>query len=757
MRQKIISWGKKMKNSVLIIDPLAQNTTSTGHSISSIAQELERKGYETLITTSTEEGVLSFQKDQSFAAILLDWHLQGTVHEKESGIEEIISYIRSRNDLIPIFLFTDKKKIMEISSHLLEMVNGYIWKMEETPEFIASRVIRDAETYLDSLLPPFFKQLRSYALECKYAWHTPWHSGGVAFLKSPVGRAFYDFYGPHIFQSDLSASVSELGSIFEHTGSKGIAEKHAAELFNADISYFVTSGTSTANRIIFSAHLKRGDTVVVDRNCHKSILHSLILTGAIPVYLTPTRNAYGIIGGIDKTSFTKEHIQELIARSPLVEDKSTPPKMVVITNSTYDGILYDVETIRTQLKDYIDVLHFDEAWISYAHFHPLYEKRHATGFPSSTEFPTMFATQSPHKMLAAFSQASMIHVKQGKKPIDEEHLNQSFMMHSSTSPQYTIVASCDVAAHMMKGTLGKTLIDDTIEEALVFREKMEQMYAELQGNENPAERWWFSIWEPPGITQRLHKHSWLLKENALWHGFPHVSDDFLLLDPLKVTILTPGYNPNGKMSDFGIPARIVSKFLSAKGIVEEKTGFYNILTLFSLGITKGKSSILLSTLLDFKKAYDMNLTVKETLPQLIESYPGFYDHMTLKELCIAMHTHLLNTNIPDVIINMIEHLPQQAIAPCTAYERYIEGAIEDVPIDALHSRIAVNVVVPFPPGIPIIMPGERFCPNTDQIIQYLQLLETFSNTFPGFETEIHGVLKKSEHGKTKYYVRCIKE
>jgi len=746
-----------MKNNILIIDPTTKSNESTAHSLHDIAEAINDQGLGTFITTSAEDGLLSFQKDQSFAAIIMDWQLKGVIHDKEVNAEEIVRYIRSRNDLIPIFLFTEKNKIMEASPHLLEEVNGYIWKTEETASFIAGRVVQEAKQYLDSLLPPFFKKLRNHAISSKYAWHTPGHSGGVAFLKSPVGRAFYDFYGENIFRTDLSASVADLGSIFEHSGAKGVAEKHAADLFNSDITYFVTAGTSTANRIIFSAHLKRGDTVIVDRNCHKSILHSLILTGANPVYLSPTRNPYGIIGGIDKESFTKEYIEQQINESPLVTDKSKPPKMIVITNSTYDGLLYDVDIIREQLKEYIDVIHFDEAWISYAHFHPFYDKRHATSFASSDEYPTMFATQSPHKLLAAFSQSSMIHVKQGKKPIDEEHLNQSFMMHSSTSPQYTIVASCDVSAHMMKGTLGKTLIEDTLEEALVFREKMEQIQNDLQENEDPKQRWWFSIWEPHTVSQKLVRHAWTLKQNDSWHGFPKVSNDFLMLDPLKVTILTPGLEASGEMSDFGIPARIVSSFLTTKGIIEEKTGFYNILTLFSLGITKGKSSVLLAALFDFKEAYDDAYPLKEVLPNLIEKYPGIYDDLTLPELCRSMHHHLKEINIPQVMINVFEHHPEQVITPSAAFEKYIEGEIEDVFVEDLLDRIAVNVVVPFPPGIPIIMPGERFSKSVEELISYLKLLETFANTFPGFETEIHGILSKTIDGKKRYYIRCIKE
>lgn len=199
----------------------------------------------------------------------------------------------------------------------------------------------------------------------------------------------------------------------------------------------------------------REDLVLVDRNCHKSILHSIIMTGAIPLYLTPERNELGIIGPIPLSEFSKESIAAKIAASPLARGREPKVKLAVVTNSTYDGLCYNAELIKQTLGDSVEVLHFDEAWYAYAAFHEFYDGRYGMGTSRSEEGPLVFATHSTHKMLAAFSQASMIHVQDGgTRKLDVARFNEAFMMHISTSPQYGIIASLDVASAMMEGPPG---------------------------------------------------------------------------------------------------------------------------------------------------------------------------------------------------------------------------------------------------------------------------------------------------------------
>jgi arginine decarboxylase len=444
-----------------------------------------------------------------------------------------------------------------------------------------------------------FKALMDYTLHASYSWHTPGHGGGVAFRKSPVGNLFYEFFGENTLRSDVSVSVGMLGSLLDHTGPIAAGERNAARIFGADETLFVVGGTSTANKIVWHGMVGKGDLVLCDRNCHKSILHSLIMTGATPIYLVPSRNGLGIIGPISKDQFTPKSIQQKINASPFAKETSGKVRLMVMTNSTYDGLCYNVDGIKRQLGNAVEVHHFDEAWYAYANFHEFYDGYHAI---SSTHpersLAITFATQSTHKLLAALSQASMIHIRHSESQrLDMAHFNDAFMMHTSTSPQYGIIASCDVAAAMMEQPAGRALVQETIDEALSFRRAMTAVKQQLKKGS-----WWFEVWQPEAVEKSpsVEKSQWVLKPGDSWHGFEGLAEDHVLVDPIKVTILTPGLSASGDMQELGVPAAVVTKFLSARRIEIEKTGLYSFLVLFSMGITKGKWSTLITELLNFK-------------------------------------------------------------------------------------------------------------------------------------------------------------
>ena len=222
---------------------------------------------------------------------------------------------------------------------------------EDTPEFVARHIIRETKSYLDSLAPPFFRALVDYAQDGSYSWHCPGHSGGVAFLKSPVGQMFHQFFGENMLRADVCNAVDELGQLLDHTGPVAAAERNAARIFNADHCFFVTNGTSTSNKMVWHANVAPGDIVVVDRNCHVSVLHAITMTGAIPVFLPPTRNHLGIIGPIPLDEFKPENIAKRIEANPFArEAKNKKPRILTLTQSTYDGIAYNVEMLKATLE-----------------------------------------------------------------------------------------------------------------------------------------------------------------------------------------------------------------------------------------------------------------------------------------------------------------------------------------------------------------------------------------------------------------------
>ncbi|RYG53722.1 lysine decarboxylase, partial [bacterium] len=344
-----------------------------------------------------------------------------------------------------IYIYGETRTSRHIPNDILRELHGFIHMHEDTPEFVARHIIREAKSYLDAIAPPFFSALLNYAQNGSYSWHCPGHSGGVAFLKSPVGQMFHQFFGENMLRSDVCNAVEELGQLLDHTGPVAASERNAARIFNADHLFFVTNGTSTSNKIVWHSTVGPDDIVVVDRNCHKSVLHSIMMTGAVPVFMTPTRNHYGLIGPIPQSEFSMESIQKKIAANPFIKDKTRKPRILTLTQSTYDGIVYNVEAIKGMLDGKVDTLHFDEAWLPHAAFHDFYKNMHAIGAgrPRATD-SMIIATQSTHKMLAGLSQASQILVSEPTaRKLNKHVFNEAYLMHTSTSPQYSIIASCD--------------------------------------------------------------------------------------------------------------------------------------------------------------------------------------------------------------------------------------------------------------------------------------------------------------------------
>jgi len=745
---------KDLKFPVLIVHRDIKADTVAGDRVRAIAQELTQDGFSILPTASSAEGRIVASTHHGLACILVAAEGAGENSRLLQDMVELIRVARVRAPQLPIFALGEQVTIENAPAEAMADLNhlrGILYLYEDTVSFLARQVARAAHNYLDGLLPPFFKALVQHTAQSNYSWHTPGHGGGVAYRKSPVGQAFHQFFGENTLRSDLSVSVPELGSLLDHTGPLAEAEARAARNFGADHTFFVINGTSTANKIVWHSMVSRDDLVLVDRNCHKSILHSIIMTGAIPLYLCPERNELGIIGPIPLSEFSKESIQAKIDASPLARGRAPKVKLAVVTNSTYDGLCYNAEMVKQALGDSVEVLHFDEAWYAYAAFHEFYAGRYGMGTLYDEHSPLVFSTHSTHKLLAAFSQASMIHVQDGgQRQLDRDRFNEAFMMHISTSPQYGIIASLDVASAMMEGPAGRSLIQETFDEALSFRRALANVRRNLS-----VEEWWFSIWQPGEAdgADSLSTADWVLQPDADWHGFGEVASDYVLLDPIKVTLVMPGLNAAGKLEEQGIPAAVVSKFLWERGLVVEKTGLYSFLVLFSMGITKGKWSTLLTELLEFKRSYDANLPLIDVLPSIAHVGSGRYHGMGLRDLCDALHGCYRDNAMAKALRSMYTALPEIAIKPADAYDRLVRGEVEAVPIDQLQGRIAAVMLVPYPPGIPLIMPGERFTTQSRAILDYLAFARTFDKAFPGFDVDVHGLQTDTGH----YTVDCLVE
>lgn len=748
---------KHLNFPILIINPDAGRNNVAGQQLAELFAALQHEGFKVLATNSLDEGRMVAEAHRGLSCILFPADNHG--HDM-APVRQLFAAAHSRSPELPIMaLSTTQTLDSELLSKLrdLHQLRGIIYLFEDTMPFLAGQIARTARSYLAQLLPPFFKALLTYTGRASYSWHSPGHGGGVAFRKSPVGRAFHDFFGENTLRSDLSVSVPSLGSLLDHTGPIAEAEANTARTFGADHSFYVVNGTSTANKIIWHAAVTRDDVVLVDRNCHKSILHAIIMTGAIPVYLTGTRNDYGIIGPIPLQELAPERLQQRLAEHPLIQGRTDQIRIAVLTNSTYDGLCYNTGLIMEQLQDAVDILHFDEAWFGYAAFHEFYAGRHGmtrnSGLPRP-QHPLVFATQSPHKVLAALSQASIILAQDSEdQKLDPDRFNEAFMMHTSTSPHYGIIASIDVATGMMAGAPGRSLVEETLDEALSFRRAMQQTADRLEEDE-----WWFDVWEPEQApdADTLHANDWTLDGDASWHGFGELDQDYALLDPIKVTLLTPGVESKGRLARSGIPAAIVTRFLAERGLVVEKTGLYSFLILFSLGITKGKWSTLVSELQEFKRLYDSNAPLEHTLPKASaeERYAG----MGLRDLAQQLHQFYKTAHLVRILRNIYTELPDMVIRPADAWQQMVRGQVEMVPMEELAGRTSAVMLVPYPPGIPVIMPGERFPVDSSAITDYLRAALMQDAQFPGFESDIHGLrMVRQPDGRQYCFVDCLTE
>ncbi len=752
----------KFRFPIVIIDEDYRADNTSGFGIRALAEAIEAEGFEVLGATSYGD-LSQFAQQQSRASafiLSIDDEELGADPETAPAVLDLRSFIaevRRKNEDVPIYLHGETKTSQHLPNDVLRELHGFIHMFEDTPEFVAKHIVREARSYLEGIQPPFFKALLDYAEDGSYSWHCPGHSGGVAFLKSPIGQMYHQFYGENMLRADVCNAVEELGQLLDHNGAIGESERNAARIFNADHCFFVTNGTSTSNKIVWHHTVAPGDVVVVDRNCHKSNLHAIIMTGAIPVFLKPTRNHYGIIGPIPKSEFEPETIKAKIRANPLlkgVDADKVKPRILTLTQSTYDGVLYDTEAIKTMLDGYVDNLHFDEAWLPHAAFHPYYGSYHAMGKKRARPRQSVvYSTQSIHKLLAGISQASHVLVQDSQTvKLDRYLFNEAYLMHTSTSPQYSIIASCDVAAAMMEPPGGTAMVEESIAEALDFRRAMRKVEADFGRGD-----WWFKGWGPDKIAEEGvgRADDWIIKgrgKASNWHGFGKLAPGFNMLDPIKATIVTPCLNLDGKFDKTGIPAGIVTKFLAEHGVVVEKTGLYSFFIMFTIGITKGRWNTLVTALQQFKDDYDRNQPMWRIMPEFCAQHRR-YERMGLRDLCQHVHALYAKHDIARLTTDMYLSELTPAMKPADAYACIARRQVERVEIDQLEGRITTALITPYPPGIPLLIPGEVF---NKKIVDYLKFARDFAVECPGFETDIHGLVEvEDERGHVRYFADCV--
>ncbi len=719
-----------------------------------------------------EQAVLA---DASIGCMLVEWGAA----EEFGDVGQFIRMVRGRGLEMPIFLFARRHKFQEIDAETLRQVSGYVFAGEDTPEFIAKNLLDHLSRYADSLKTPFFGAMVDYAEQGNQLWTCPGHNGGVFYRKSPIGNVFVEHLGEAIFRNDLDNSVVELGDLLVHEGPARQAEIEAAKIFGAERTYFVLNGTSTSNKIALSAIIAPGDLVLFDRNNHKAAVHgALLFGGGVPVYLEATRNAQGLIGPIAWEALEESKIREAIRLSPLVADKGVadkprPFRALVLEQCTYDGTIYNAEMLLRKLGPLCEYILFDEAWGGFMKFHPLFAGHYAMGLELKPGDPGVIATQSTHKQLAGFSQASQIHVKdthvQGRARVEPRRFNELYMLHYSTSPFYPLFASLDVGAQMMKGRSGQVLWDDTIRTGIQIRKKLRELTKDFaETAKSPEEAWFFDPFVPDemgGVAWEAlpedelagNPRAWALAPDAAWHGFPGVTDGYAMTDPNKLTLLTPGFDRRtGDYAEHGVPAPILAEFLRERRIVPEKNDLNSILFLLTPGVEASKAGTLLAALVAFKQMHDANAPLVEAMPDFVRRHADRYAATRLRDLCRELHDFYRRHNASRLQREcfLARHLPAQVMTPREAWEKLMRNEVDYIPVQQAQGRIAATLALVYPPGIGLIVPGERY--DDGPVLNYFALVEEGCNLFPGFENEIQGVYRETgEDGRITLYTYAL--
>ncbi len=597
-------------------------------------RELRKRGLDMVGVSTFEEACEELQGDGSIHAVLTEWRLS-TSRSAGSTVEGLTifqKFLALRHE-VNLFLFTKESDCQGFSTG--GIVNGYFYKGEKDYDDIVQKV--RAEITSSKSRAPFLEALMAYSKMAKDAWHTPGHSGGYSVKNSEFASDYYGFFGENLFQSDLSVSVPQLDSLLEPRGVIKEAQELAARAFNARYTYFSTNGTSTSNKVLIQTLLKPGDAIILDRNCHKSVHYGVVISGAEPIYLMPSVNQqYGIFGPVPKRRILRAMDGALAAGKRV--------KALILTNCTYDGLIYDIKDIVEEAHQRGIKVIVDEAWFGYATFHPEF-------YPSAMAAGADYATQSTHKTMSAFSQASMIQVADPDFEGIREFFQENFNMHASTSPQYPMIASLDAARRQMVME-GYSLLQRTLELSATLRRSINS----------------------------LKKFRVLDLEDLLG---PEAKEDGIRLDRTKLTI---------DISGSGYSSREIEHLLLTKHNIQiEKTTFNTISVLITIGSTYSKLNRLFLAL--------------ENIERMSGSRKESDSSKTLKEFRLG--------------------LSPIKIRPRFAF--YADG--ERLPLRDCTDRVATSMVVPYPPGIPLLVPGQVI---TEEIVNSLM-------TYRDFGVEIHGL------------------
>ena len=592
-----------------------------------------------------------------------------------------------------------------------------------------------------SHLPPFTKALLDFAKEARDDFCTPGHHSGALFEEIPEGRAFVSSLGQGAFAADISDSSSVIGDPSSHEGVSGEAEALAASVYGSDRCFFVLGGTSTSNRIAISALVSEGDLILFDRNNHKSASQAaLAAAGGLPVYLASERNESGIIGGLTEETLDPVRLREKAAKlSPDAGKKQRPYRLACLQLSTYDGLFLNAKEILRRIGPLCDYILFDGAWAGYENFLPLLQDSAVLTFPLTKNDPGILVTQSVHKQLAGFSMTSQLHKKDSHlrgmaRYLEDDVLQAAYLMHISTSPYYPLLAGLEMNAYLHQKK-GKALWQKAAITATELKKSILKRCRLLRPFTAPMVR--AASWEAHPTEEILSDPAFFaISPKDTWHGFSHIAENLYLTDPCKV-LLTTG----------PLPAPLLSHWLENHHVTVEKSDFHTLLFLIEPSDRQKKCERLLSLFEECETAYEANAPMSSFAPD-VTCLPG----EGLKDYSLRYMDFLEKEQASRLSQTLFaeDHLPKAALTGRNAHQAFLRGERERVPLPKAKGRISLEMILPYPPGITVLEPGEVW---TDEVLSYFLFLQKYSSTFPDFSPEILGV-----HGNgNDAYVWVLKE
>ena len=671
-------------------------------------------------------------------------------------VGEYLERIQATNFGIPVFVVQTEEeqvdpKFYDAIYHIQDL-NGYDIKL------YSRQIETAAKFYEDKMLPPFFKMLSEYVEMGNIAFDCPGHQGGQYYRKHPAGRFLYDFYGENIFRSDICNADVKLGDLLIHEGAACDAQKYAAQVFNADKTYFVLNGTSSSNKVALNAVLAPGDLVLFDRNNHKSNHHgALIQAGATPIYLETARNPFGFIGGIDSHCFEEDYLKSLIKEvAPEKLNQKRPFRLAVIQLGTYDGTIYNARQVVDKIGHLCDYILFDSAWVGYEQFIPMMKDCSPLLLELNENDPGILVTQSVHKQQAGFSQTSQIHkkdkhIKGQDRYVNHKRFNNAFMLHASTSPFYPLFAALDVNAKIQGSEAGRRLWHECVKVGIEAR-KLVLNHCELIRPFIPTtikgKKW--QDYDTEEIATNLEFFKF--HPTDTWHKFEGYADEQYFVDPCKFLLTTPGISlETGEYEKFGVPATILANYLRENGIIPEKCDLNSILFLLTPAETLTKMQTLVAQIALFEKHIKQDSLLKDVLPTVYKNNEDRYKGYTIRQLCQEMHDLYVSRNVKQLQKDLFRKatLPEYVLNPHDANIELVRNKVELVPLTDIVGRVAAEGALPYPPGVLCVVPGERWSPTAQK---YFLALEEGINTLPGFAPEIQGVyLQKDPDGRTRAY------